>query len=601
VQALREKIGLISMPGKARHRRVVAWRVPPVKPPMTRLSRWIGMAALVACAATSVAAPVPAPQRLASPKPDAGGGLYMTRAADCMPCHTRPGGTPFAGGREVSTPYGVLVSPNITPDPSTGIGRWSEDQFFASMHDGIGRAGEYLYPVMPFPSYTKMTRADVLAVRRYLFSLKPVFSPRAPSAMKFPFDLRETLLAWRLLYFRPGTLQPNPQRSAAWNRGAYLVEGAGHCGACHSPRNRLGATEAAASLSGGVVDQWLAPNISSDKLAGIGRLTVGAIVQFLGTGANASEGVAFGPMESVVHDSLQYLTAADLPAIAIYLKAGPDRPGPSLKATATQADITRGTGVYLASCAPCHQDKGQGIPGAIPALSGNRVVETFDPHDMLVVILAGLPGKGGYGAMPGFGGALNDQTVADIANYIRVGFGGQYAPDVSPAMVGRLRDIANIGPGGTKTARAFDCPAIGAAAVPQALATPQDVMALETGGDASMSEKVGRLIDDIRKQQTGLSDAAVTNVVIAAFCPIVANNPALNDNQRRARLIYFNMRLQDQLAARTPDADSGIRTTLELAPKVMQQITRAAADQHQTPADWMAVTLAHQFAAPANP
>jgi mono/diheme cytochrome c family protein len=557
---------------------------------VTLTRRCTGLAALITLAAW---APPPA-------QPDGAGlvissGLYMTRAADCMPCHTRAGGTAFAGGREIPTPYGVLVSPNITPDPSTGIGRWSDDQFFASMHDGIGHAGEYLYPVMPFPSYTKMTRADVLEIKRYLFSLKPVFSPRAPSAMRFPFDVRESLLAWRLLYFTPGTFQPNAKRSAEWNRGAYLAEGPGHCGSCHSPRNWLGATEGSASLSGGIVDQWLAPNISSDKLNGIGKLTIDSIVKFLGTGASTSEGAAFGPMEEVVHDSLHYLTNADLQAIAVYLKAGPDRPGAFPKATASQPDMARGARLYMANCAQCHQDKGQGIPGAIPALSGNPVIEKFEPNDMIVVMLAGLPGSGGYGAMPGFGGALNDQAIADIANYIRVGFGGQYAPDVSIAMMAGLRAVADVGPGGTGTARAFDCPAIGNAMVPKALATPADVMTLEAGGEDGMANKVGKLIGDIRKQQPGTSDASLINVMIASFCPLVANNSSLSDGQRRERLMYFNMRLQDQIAAQTPQAAAGMSNAVELAPNMMQQVTRAAAVQHQTPAQWIAETLSYHF------
>jgi mono/diheme cytochrome c family protein len=164
----------------------------------------------------------------------------MARAADCMPCHASQGGTAFAGGLEVATPYGTLTSPNITPDPDTGIGGWSDDQFYAALHDGIGHGGEYLYPVMPFPSYTKMTREDVLAIKRYLFSLKPVFAPRAPSGMEFPFDVRETLLAWRTLYFTPGVFVPNQKHSADWNRGAYLVQSPGHCGACHSPAESAG-------------------------------------------------------------------------------------------------------------------------------------------------------------------------------------------------------------------------------------------------------------------------------------------------------------------------------------------------------------------------
>ena len=208
-------------------------------------------------------------------------GEYMTRAADCMSCHTQQGGTPFAGGRAIGTPFGTLSSPNITPDKDTGIGAWSDDDFYRAVHDGIGHGGEYLYPVMPYTSFTKMTREDVLAVKAYLFTLKPVFAPRPPNGLDFPFNIRPSLFVWRELFFHPGTYQPNPKHSADWNRGAYIVEGPGHCGECHSPRNILGGTETQAGLSGGVVQQWLAPNISSDPLAGVGDRSVADIETFL--------------------------------------------------------------------------------------------------------------------------------------------------------------------------------------------------------------------------------------------------------------------------------------------------------------------------------
>jgi mono/diheme cytochrome c family protein len=400
----------------------------------------IGLIAAGASFASTSAQAQPPP---APPDQTSGAGLYMTRAADCMPCHTRPGGTAFAGGREIVTSFGILSSPNITPDLDTGIGRWTDKQFFASMHDGIGHTGAYLYPVMPFPSYTKMPRADVLAIKRYLFSLQPVFSPRTPSAMKFPFNIRDTMVAWRLLYFKPGAFRPDPKHSAEWNRGAYLVEGPGHCGACHTPRNLIGGTEESASLAGGVVDEWLAPNISSDRLHGVGDLSVDALVQFLGTGDSPSVGVAFGPMDSVVHDSLHFLTKADLRAIAVYLKATPDRPEAPPKAVATGAELAHGQATYLANCAQCHQQKGQGITGAIPRLADNKVVDAFVPHDMLVVILGGLTGSSGYGAMPGFAAKLDNQAIADVANYARVGLAGYYAPDVTPAMVAHLRTVAD--------------------------------------------------------------------------------------------------------------------------------------------------------------
>jgi mono/diheme cytochrome c family protein len=532
----------------------------------------------------------------AAPNNDSPGyGLYMSRAADCMPCHTRPGGSPFAGGLQINTPFGMLTSPNITPDPDTGIGGWTDQQFYRAVHDGIGHKGQLLYPVMPYTSYAKMTREDVLAIKKYLFSLKPVFAPRAPSAMDFPFDIRKAMLVWRALYFHPGVFTGNPRHSADWNRGAYLVEGPGHCGQCHSPRNLLGASEQSDSLAGGIVDRWLAPNISSDPVAGVGDRPVEQIVDFLKTGANRSMGVAFGPMAEVVHDSLRYLTEADLRSVAVYLKEGPDRSEPAQTAVATAAGLRRGAALYLDNCAQCHQDSGTGVSGFVPNLAGNAVVNEFGPHDMIVVMLSGLQGSGGYGVMPGFAGALSDRQVADIANYVRVSWGNRGVADVTPSMVASLRSAAGVGAAGSEAARAFDCPAIGAAPVPNTIATPVDVQALAAGGDYDMENKISSLIAQIRAQQPGISNAALSNIMIASFCPVVANESSLNQAQKRARLMNFNMTLQDQLASALDPAGVRVLATVPLPPSLMQQIGQIASEHHQTPAEWMAETLAHQI------
>ena len=442
-----------------------------------------------------------------------------------------------------------------------------------------------------------MTREDVLAIKSYLFSLKPVFAPRAPSAMDFPFNIRDTMLAWRELFFTPGTFQPNPRHSADWNRGASLVQGAGHCAACHSPRNLLGATETSAGLAGGTVDQWLAPNISSDPLAGIGDRSVDQIVAFLRTGATASMGVAFGPMAQVVHDSLHDLTDADIRSIAVYLKEGPDRPAPCAGSGCNQGhSAARRHGFTSRIAHSATRKRARALRGRIPNLADNAVVKEFSPHDMVVVILGGLTGTGGYGRMSGFAGALGDNQIADLANYVRVGLGNRGVPDVTPSLVAGLRSAAGVGAGGTEAARAFDCAAVGNAPVPNVLASQSDVAALASGGDFDMTNKVDGLIDRIRQQQPGISDAALTNIMMASFCPVVANDPALNDSQRRSRLMNLSMDIQDYIASAPRPADTRVLATVPLAPDVMQQIGRTAAEHHQTAAEWMAETLAHQSA-----
>lgn len=519
-------------------------------------------------------------------------GEYLSRASDCMACHTRPGGTPFAGGREMMTPFGSVTTPNITPDPQTGIGAWSDDQFHAAMHDGIGKQGEYLYPVMPFTSYTKMARDDVLAVRAYLSTLKPVYAPRVPNGLQFPFDVRATLMGWRELFFRPGTFKPNPQRSAQWNRGAYLIQGPGHCADCHSPRNLLGATESGQGLSGGYVEQWLAPNISSDPTAGIGAKTVDQIIKFLQTGATKSMGVAFGPMAEVVHDSLQYLTPDDLRAMATYLKDGPDRPAPSPTTDATQARLKAGQALYLQNCAQCHQDNGRGIKGSIPNLAGNAAITAARPNDVIVAVLNGLKGTGNYGAMPSFAGALGDQNVADVANYIRASWANKAPTDATPALVASLRGQSRLPTAGTDAARGFDCPAVGGPLVPEAVATGAQSSLMAVANDADMDNRVRMLILLARGNQ--MTDAQTANMLIAAYCPAVANMAGLNYDQKRARLLAFAGRVQDALAATAPSTSMSaapkekIIVPVPLPPDVLQQVNAAAAAQKQTAPDYMA-------------
>lgn len=536
---------------------------------------WLAMfVSLVWVAATSVAQAA-----------DPAAGLYMSRLADCQACHTQPGGTPFAGGREIGTPYGTLSSPNITPDRDTGIGAMTDDQFYAALHDGISRHGQYLYPVMPFTSYTKMTRDDVLAVKTYLFTLKPVYAPRAPSGMEFPFNIRASLFFWRELFFRAATYQDRPAHTAEWNRGAYIVQGPGHCGECHSPRNILGATESGDSLAGGQVQQWLAPNISSDPLDGIGAKSVDQIVTFLRGGANHAMGVAYGPMAEVVHDSLRYTTDADIHAVAVFLKTGPDRAGPVTTNVATAADRRAGQTLYLANCAQCHQDQGSGIPGVIPNLAGNAALAMDRPTDLIVAILQGLQGRAVQ--MPGFAGALTDQNIADIGNYIRTAWGDRAPANLTPAMVASVRAQSIVGAGGSEAARDFDCPKVGGATVPGALATGADTNFLSSDDGAYLNQRLGELVSDLRNGQPGISDARVANTMMAAMCPAVAGRGNLSTAEKRALLFRLNSQVLRQIAATSTPPGSHVVTTVTLSPEVTRQINNEAAARHETPAAYL--------------
>ncbi|MFO1415500.1 MAG: c-type cytochrome [Burkholderiales bacterium] len=367
-------------------------------------------------------------------------GEYLVRAGDCFGCHTDGvGGAPLSGGLRVDTPFGYMLTPNITPDPATGIGNWSSDDFYRAMHHGVNKKGEDMYPTMPFDFYTKVTRADVDAMYAWLRTVKPVQRKIEVNHLHFPFDLRWSMAGWRELYFREGTFKPDPSRSAAWNRGAYLVEGLGHCSDCHSPRNLLGGIEQSKDFSGAVVDGWFALNLTSDIAKGLGSWSVDDIATYLKTGAAKQKTTTLGPMALVIKDSLSYLSDDDLKAMGEYLKALP--PDSRMLTGRKRPDTTTATGaqLYLANCAPCHQASGRGVPGAFPPLARNPVVLATLPNDIIKVIDNGIPGRANFVAMPSFKLQFTDQQVADIANYIRTQWGNDASANADSKLVAKLR------------------------------------------------------------------------------------------------------------------------------------------------------------------
>ena len=369
-------------------------------------------------------------------------GAYLARAGDCVSCHTAPGGPAYAGGYRLDTPFGYLLAPNITPDNATGIGRWSADDFYRALHQGVNQRGQDMYPVMPFDFYTKLTREDSDAIFAYLRSLPPVDHPVVVNHLRFPFNQRWSMMVWRELYFTAGTYTPDPTKSAAWNRGGYLVEGLGHCSACHSPRNALGGIETDKAYTGATVDDWFALNLTSELHTGLGSWTVEQIATYLKTGAVPGRTTALGPMALVVKNSTSHMSDADLAAMAAYLK---DIPASStLRSSKPGPDPTRAAGaaLYLDHCAGCHQAGGRGVSGVFPPLAGNGVVLAADPADILKVVLHGVPPQGQYIPMPGFAAQLSDRQIADLANYIRTSWGNSAAPNTTSAVVAGLRASA---------------------------------------------------------------------------------------------------------------------------------------------------------------
>jgi len=382
----------------------------------------------------------PAPEQVAR-------GAYLARVGNCMLCHTERGGAPYAGGRPVETPFGTVYTSNITPDAETGIGRWSAAHFRRALHEGRSRDGRLLYPVFPYTHTTLVTAADADALFDYLRSLPPVNQPAREHRLRWPYSTQAALAVWRTLYFRPQRYQPDASRTPEWNRGAYLVQGLAHCGACHTARDALGGFGDAMDLSGGLIpmQNWYAPSLASAAEAGVAGWRAEDVAQLLATGSSP-RGTVLGPMAEVVLHSTQYLEAADLRAMAAYLKSLPPAPADSDPREVPRAPaslLERGGKLYGEHCASCHGESGAGVRGAYPALAGNRAVTMAATENLVQVVLnGGFPpatrGNPRPFGMPPFAPVLSDADVAALLSFIRSAWGNQGAP-VSELAVGEQR------------------------------------------------------------------------------------------------------------------------------------------------------------------
>lgn len=366
------------------------------------------------------------------------------------PPHSAPGGAAYAGGRGIATPFGTVYAGNLTPDARTGLGRWSPEDFWRALHHGLGRDGRRLVPAFPYTAYTLVSRADSLALWAYLRSLPPVAQANPPHALRFPFNTAPALAAWRVLYFSPGEYQPELAQAADWNRGAYLVRGLGHCAACHGARDPLGGLRDALLPGGGQLPGagWYAPSLLSPHEAGVADWPLARITELLGTGHTAGAST-LGPMAEVVLHSTQYLSAADLHAMAVYLQTLPGRaqastaaPAPAALAEATQ--LAQGVQLYRQQCAACHGPQGQGAAGAYAALAGNRAVMLANPVNLVRLLLQGgfAPATAGHPRPYGMPPMLaDDAELAAVRSHLRQAWGHQ-ASAVSAQDVRRVRDAA---------------------------------------------------------------------------------------------------------------------------------------------------------------
>jgi len=369
-------------------------------------------------------------------------GKALVVAGDCASCHTADPAKPFAGGKRIDTPFGGIYAPNLTPDRETGIRGWRDEDFLRALRQGVAPDGSRYYPAFPYPYFTKLTRDDILAIRAYLATLEPVRNSVPPPELRFPFNFRVGMRLWNWLYFEPGIIIPDQSKGTEWNRGRYLVEALGHCGACHTPKNFLGADNANQALGGNRVDGMFAPRLDGAARSGLKSWSVEDIAEYLQSGRNVKSH-AWQLMSEVVLNSTSKMSDGDIRAIAVYLKslpagaAEPDASAPSV------AQMAEGQKVYRSACIACHEADGSSAPRIYPPLPGNANLQSADPLSTIRVILDGAesittPRAPNKGSMPAYAAKLSDQQIADVTTYIRNAWGNA-APAVTAAEVAKAR------------------------------------------------------------------------------------------------------------------------------------------------------------------
>src|SRR5271169_315055 len=369
-------------------------------------------------------------------------GRTLADAGNCASCHTADPAKPFAGGKRIDTPFGGIYSANLTPDRDTGLGAWSDEDFVRALRFGIDRDGSRYYPAFPYPHFTKLIRPDLLAIRAYLDTVPPVKNTPPPPQLRWPFNYRVLMRLWNIAFFRPGIFEPDQNKSAEWNRGGYLVEGAAHCGTCHTPKNFLAAEKRGQKFGGGLVDGWFAPRLDGADRSGLKSWSVDDVAEYLQSGRNGKSH-ADGPMAEVVLNSTSRMSDADVRAIATYLKdlpAGAPEPAAS---PPPSAQMSNGERLYKSACIACHEADGSGAPHIYPPMPGNANLQSADPSSALRIILDGAetittPRAPNKGSMPAYAKKMSDQEIADVTTYIRNAW-GNVAPAVTAEQAAKAR------------------------------------------------------------------------------------------------------------------------------------------------------------------
>ena len=373
-------------------------------------------------------------------------GQYLVAAGDCMSCHLREQGEPLSGGLGLKTPFGVIYSLNITSDRQTGIGDWTSDQFYRAMHDGIDDEGKNLYPAFPYPWFRLVSREDDDAILAFLKTTPAATYKPPKNDLAFPLGIRSIVKGWNLLFLKSQDFQTDAGQSPEWNRGAYLVNGLGHCGACHTPKNALGADRSKQEFHGATLDNWVAPDLTRNDRTGLGGWSTDDVAEYLRTGRNAHAG-AGGAMADVITYSTSLMSDEDRHAMAVYLKSQAARPSVA-NAPPDPGAMRRGAAIYSDACASCHLNDGVGQPRYFPPLGHDAMLQQADPIGLEHLILAGArigtgPSRPSPLTMPSFAWKLTDQEIADVSTYIRNSWGNQ-AATVSESDVRDARKRLNL-------------------------------------------------------------------------------------------------------------------------------------------------------------
>jgi len=461
-------------------------------------------------------------------------GEYIARAADCMSCHTGETDKPFAGGNPLQSAFGTLYGTNITPDKQTGIGTWTKADFERALRSGVRKDGAYLYPAMPYDAYTKMSDADMTALWQYIHSLPAINKPNIDNTLPFPLSVREGMAVWQAVYFKPGRFVPDKSKDAAWNRGAYLVEALEHCSDCHTPRNLAQGPETEHLLGGAQIEGWYAPDISHDPQSKIAHWNTDELAKFLKTGVAPDNSKVVGPMQEAVQDSLQYLTDADLHAMAVYLKdqasTVPETPSKSYLPR-----LAAGKRLYEDNCASCHGRNGMGREGTIPALAHNVAVTASEPYNVIMAMLEGFKPQANWGAMGSFADVLTDDQISAVANYVRTAWGNGAPPNATPWSVGNWRKNATPAAGNT---HALLCPNLAEGVIKPALAVTPDALKQA----AQDKDKMSALVANYRAARPGTSKAEVIEALSTAYCRALSAN-TMSEARMSANIAGFAQRV----------------------------------------------------------